>query len=163
MDYEKYNQGESVVYSYLKEKQWLITDRRKEAQYQQQDIDFSIYKPNKNIYFNIEVKQSNYLTTFNRTFFIETIKSIEKNIQGWLYTTSADFIFYCANDGTAIYIFTPQQMKQYIASYEKKLDYKIVPDYINGKLYKHSKGAIVSADDFKSKGYSLQEIILSAF
>ena len=75
-----------------------------------------------------------------------------------MYYSQSDYIFYYAPQSGELFIFELRAMQEYFRKYGTSLEYKIAPDYIDGRLYKHSLGVIVSLDDSRRAGYHLQEI-----
>jgi hypothetical protein len=79
-----------------------------------------------------------------------------------MYYSQSDYIFYYAPQSGELFIFELREMQEYFRKHGTRLEYKIAPDYIDGRLYKHSLGVIVPLDVFRRAGYRLQKIKLSA-
>ena len=150
LDCEKYNKGEAAVKEYLENSGTTVIDVSKNPAYWVQDVDFLAVK-GKTVE-KIEVKQDSYINS-SQCFFIELMTDEARGKPGWIDITKADYIYYVDTKTLDCYIFSPYDMRQYLArnEYAVKRCYKDV--------YKVSSGAIIPLLDFAMQ-YQLDKITL---
>lgn len=82
--------------------------------------------------------------------FIELLTNIQENKQGWANYTEADFIFYGDANRQLFYIFTVEDLRQYLKTHTGEYKTLIANDYNcrTGQIKKQSLGAIVPIASF---------------
>ena len=83
--------------------------------------------------------------------FLELITDVQQNRIGWANYTQADFIFYGDAVNKLFYIYSVDDMRQFLE--EHKGEYKILTaddyNHLTGEIKKSSNGAIVPIGLFK--------------
>lgn len=82
--------------------------------------------------------------------FLELLTNIQENKQGWANYTEADFIFYGDSRNRLFYIFSVEDMRQYLKTQTGKYRTLVANDYnyYTGQIRKQSLGAIVPIASF---------------
>ena len=84
--------------------------------------------------------------------FLELLTNIQENKQGWANYTEADFIFYGDSRNMLFYIFSVEDMRQYLKTQTGKYKTLVANDYncCTGQIRKQSLGAIVPITSFSA-------------
>lgn len=82
--------------------------------------------------------------------FLELLTNIQENKQGWANYTEADFIFYGDAKNKLFYIFSVEDMRQYLKTHTGEYRTLIANDYYQNTsiIRKQSLGAIVPIASF---------------
>ena len=97
--------GEQIVFDYYSSIGCNIIDVSEDKEYQQQDIDFLIDGT------GYEVKTQN--CTFENKICIELIANVERNYNGWFYTTSAQYLVFVDKVNRVLYKIRTEDLREY--------------------------------------------------
>ena len=144
-----YQDGEHLARLCLEKAGYTVIDRTQNPQYWRKDIDFSVIKGGEQ--FDIEVKWDNRIAE-SGAMFLELLTNIQENKQGWANYTEADFIFYGDSRNRLFYIFSVEDMRQYLKTHTGKYKTLVANDYNyhTGQIRKQSLGAIVPIASFQA-------------
>lgn len=103
--------SETVVANYLTSKGWQVTDRTKEKEYQDKDIDFTAIKADD--FRSIEVKMDNRVGTTGNLL-LETITNLKNGNLGWFNKTKAQYIFIHNTGDNQLIIAATDDLRAYL-------------------------------------------------
>lgn len=151
------NIGEQYAFNYLVENGYSVQDVTNNPEYFYQDID--LIATDESGTHSIEVKWDKRISQTGNMF-IETSSNVEEQQDGWFKFCKADLIFYGDSKNMIFYVFSLNDLKEYIDTY--KTEQRSATDYrSNGSIRKLSLGEIVPIKDFSSK-YNVQIIYLQS-
>ena len=144
-----YQNGEQLARQCLEANGYIVLDRTDNPVYWEKDIDFTAIKDGKET--NIEVKWDNLISKTG-AMFLELITNIQENKQGWANYTEADFIFYGDANNRLFYIFSVEDMREYLKKHTVEYKTLIANDYYRytNQIRKQSLGAIVPIASFQA-------------
>lgn len=153
---QEYQTGEQLARRCLEANGYTVIDRTASPEYWKKDIDFTVSKSG--IEFNIEVKWDQRINE-SGAMFLELITDIQDCRKGWANYTEADFIFYGDAQQRVFYIFSVEDMRDYIKTHKGEYQMKTADDKNSrtGQIRKQSLGAIVPIDDF-NQFYKVQRM-----
>lgn len=97
--------GEQIVYDYYNSIGCNIIDVSEDKEYQQQDIDFLIDG------IGYEVKTQNCL--LENKICIELTANVERNYNGWFYTTAAQYLIFVDKVNNILYKICTEDLREY--------------------------------------------------
>lgn len=104
-DKAKGKYGEQIVYDYYNNTGSNIIDVSEDKEYQQKDIDFLIDG------IGIEVKTQNCI--LQNKICIELTANIERNYNGWFYTTAAQYLVFVDKVNGILYKIPVEELREY--------------------------------------------------
>lgn len=151
----EYKTGEALAIKCLEAKGYQVDDQRNKPEYWEKDIDITAHKDGNS--FDIEIKWDGHIN-YSNAFFFELLTDIEQNKLGWANYTQADYIFYGDSKRKVFYVFSVQDMREYLEKHKGEYDERPAKDYRrDGTIRKQSLGAIVPIGLYR-KHYQVQEI-----
>ena len=97
--------GEQIVYDYYNNIGCNIIDVSEDKEYQQQDIDFLIDG------IGYEVKTQNCI--YGNKICIELTANVERNYNGWFYTTAAKYLVFVDKVNGTLYKIRTEDLREY--------------------------------------------------
>ena len=104
-DKAKGKRGEQIVYDYYYGLGCNIIDVSEDKEYQQQDIDFLIDG------IGYEVKTQNCIQ--GNKICIELTANVERNYNGWFYTTAAEYLIFVDKVNEILYKIRTEDLREY--------------------------------------------------
>lgn len=104
-DKAKGKRGEQLVYDYYNNIGCNIIDVSEDREYQQQDIDFLIDG------IGYEVKTQNCI--YENKICIELTANVERNYNGWFYTTAAEYLIFVDKVNGILYKIQTEDLREY--------------------------------------------------
>lgn len=104
-DKAKGKYGEQIVFDYYNSIGCNIIDVSEDKEYQQQDIDFLIDG------IGYEIKTQNCL--LENKICIEITANVERNYNGWFYTTTAQYLIFVDKDNGILYKIRTEDLREY--------------------------------------------------
>lgn len=98
--------GEQIVYDYYCGLGCAVIDVSEDKEYQQQDIDFLI----DNISYEVKTQTCTY--TENKIC-IELTANVERNYNGWFYTTAANYLVFVDKVNGILYKINTEDLREY--------------------------------------------------
>ena len=114
-DKAKGKRGEQVVYDYYCGLGCSVIDVSEDKEYQQQDIDFLIDG------IGYEVKTQNCIQ--ENKICIELTANVERNYNGWFYTTAAQYLVFVDKVNEILYKIQTEDLREYF--YTNKQNFEI--------------------------------------
>lgn len=111
-EFKKGEKAELLAMDYFRKRGWCVNDLRASNYYQKKDIDFSVMKNNKTVYF--EVKQQNRIAKYNQI--VIEMYDYKLNRDGWYFKSETDFYIFVNPVEEIGYIIRANDLKEYIES-----------------------------------------------
>ena len=142
-----YKLGEKYAYRCLEANGYTVLDRSDQPQYWKKDIDLTAIKGSYAA--DIEVKWDQCIANTGNMFF-ELLTNLDTQQNGWANYTQCDFIFYGDAQQLIFYVFSADDMRQFLRTHQEDYETRIANDYNyrDGTIYKQSVGAIVPLSNF---------------
>ena len=135
-DKAKGKRGEQIVYDYYNSIGYNIIDVSGDKEYQQQDIDFLIDG------IGYEVKTQNCI--YENKICIELTANVERNYNGWFYTTAAQFLVFVDKVNSVLYKIRTEDLREYY--YKNKQN---IAERKQDNAYKTSIIAFIPIEELK--------------
>ena len=132
--------SEEIVFEWMLQKNWKMTDVRKDKIYQIKDIDYLVRVDNFST--SVDVKSDKRFETGN--YFIETFSSVEKNIIGWGFGSQAEYIIVYYPTVCELHLIDMYALKTWLVANAGK--YRTITNATrreDGTMY-HSQGIVVN-------------------
>lgn len=135
-DKAKGKRGEQIVYDYYNSIGYNIIDVSGDKEYQQQDIDFLIDG------IGYEVKTQNCI--YENKICIELTANVERNYNGWFYTTAAQYLVFVDKVNSVLYKIRTEDLREYY--YKNKQN---IAERKQDNAYKTSIIAFIPIEELK--------------
>ena len=155
--------GELSVIEWLNQRGYKVVDVSKDKDFFDSDVDLLVYNKSGNGFRQVEVKTDSWLDTYDykswknrENFFIECSTNILDNKAGWIFKTQAERVFIVAEHTGRMFVFNPDEMRDYIKTHRRDLVIKDVTEKTNPN--KVSIGALVNYIKYQADGNYLKII-----
>ena len=125
--------GEQIVYNYYRGLGCNVIDVTEDREYQLQDIDFLID--------GIPIEVKTQTCQMEEKICIELMSNVERNYNGWFYTTAAQYLIFVDRRNHILYKIATEDLRAYY--YKNKQHIHIIPQNNKNNNYKTSNIAYI--------------------